>query len=248
MHIQRVWDTINGARFIISSTVASPLDVSATPRVASGRPTRQKSKKNTVDEKRVDAFEFVQPAGKPPPKKGKTAKLRFLPYIAKKLKTERGSKVVEVAGDGDCFFHALRATAPELFESISHVDLRAVLCSYLEENKGYTVLHDEHDAFTFEALFFRNKDAFTYEERINQLKKSGEYADILMIYAAANYYHVDIEVYDTTTNTFEMQKCITGGKRHVLLVRQSQPDHYWGTTAIPSKKKKNRKETKREIE
>jgi hypothetical protein len=160
MHIQRVWDTINGARFIISSTVASPLDVSATPRVASGRPTRQKSKKNTVDEKRVDAFEFVQPAGKPPPKKGKTAKLRFPPSIAKKLKTERGSKVVEVAGDGNCFFHALLATAPELFESVSHEDLRAILCSYLEENKHCTVLHDEHDAFTFEALFFRSKDAF----------------------------------------------------------------------------------------
>jgi hypothetical protein len=111
----------------------------------------------------------------------------------------------------------------------------------LEENKRYTVLHDEHDAFTFEALFFRNKDAFTYEERINQLKKSGEYADILMIYAAANYYHVDIEVYDTTTNTFEMQKCITGGKGHILLVRQSQPDHYWGTTAIPSNNKKKQK-------
>jgi hypothetical protein len=106
----------------------------------------------------------------------------------------------------------------------------------LEENKRCTVLHDEYDAFTYEALFFRNKDAFTYEERINQLKKSGEYADILMIYAAANYYHVDIEVYDTTTNTSEMQKCITGGKRHILLFRQSQPDHYWGTTVIPSKK------------
>ncbi len=189
MHIQRVWDTTNGARLIISSKVASPLDVPATPRVASGRATRQKSKKNTGDEKRVDVFEFVQPASKPPPKKEKTAKLRF---------------------------------------------------SYLEENKRYTVLHDEHDAFTFEALFIRNKDAFTYEERINQLKKSGEYAEILMIYAAANYFNVDIEVYDTTTNIFEMQKCITDGKSHILLVRQSQPDHYWGTTAIPSKKKQQR--------
>ena len=165
------------------------------------------------------------------------------PTIIKKLKTERNAKVVEVTGDGNCYLYAVLATAPDVFGKQDHKDLRTFLCSYLEENKSTTVHHDEIDAFTFETLFdTRNDDALTYEARVEHLKQNFVYCDLLMVYATANCFKVDIEILDTSCSPprYDIQRCINGGsQRKVLLVRQSDPEHYWGTTPIAISKPKN---------
>jgi len=76
-------------------------------------------------------------------------------FVLKKLKDERNAGVLQVLGDGNCFFRAILKAAPELFHSLNHWDFRAILCSYLEANKDTMVLHDVTDAILFKGFFKR---------------------------------------------------------------------------------------------
>ena len=160
------------------------------------------------------------------------------------LKTERNVKPLSVLGDGNCYFRSLIATAPDIFGNFDHLNLRTILGVFLAENRNTTIQHDETDAFTFESLFDKNKDgADSYDKRVDQLKQSGEYADILMIYATTKQFQVHIEILEMSSNPprFEIVKSIDGSERKIILVRQSAPEHYWGTTEIAGVKAKKSK-------
>jgi hypothetical protein len=244
LHIQKLWDTLNGSRLTyVERRVFSPL-LQTTEQEHVARPSRLASKKSAGGDKNDANDEIVQPIGKQhkklkssvlPGAIQKNKKSRLPPSVTKRLKAERSSKEIYVVGDGNCFFYALLATAPEIFVGVTHQDIRTILCAYLEDRKDETVHHDEVGTFTFDVLYSRNQDgANTYQARVNQLKRDYEYVDILMIYAAVNCYNIDIEVFDMATSEYTMHNCMTKSKRTVLLVRQAEPEHYWGTATISS--------------
>ena len=64
-----------------------------------------------------------------------------------------------------------------------------------------------------------------------------------MVYATVKHFQLHIEILDMSSNppTFELMKCIDGSERKIILVRQSHPEHYWGTAEIAGMKARKSK-------
>ena len=184
-------------------------------------------------------------------------------------KAERPFEIIEVPGEGNCFYHAILATInssrPIL---IDHLALRARVAEELTANKAK---YFNMFKIAYQSTFVDGKSevkrysTFSYEEYVSDQRKEGVYADELAIKALTNVLSMSIRVISSTdgeqiaTTNFLLKKPKKMLARITIFNRNNE--HFYGCkyltppssrsesrstnpSASPSRKRRNESRTK----
>ena len=100
---------------------------------------------------------------------------------------EVGGKIVDVQGDGSCFYHAIARQAEGMGLLIHHRQLRKEVCEFFEEKRGIVMVGDQK----LEAFVAGDWDHF-----MEQLR-GDSYAEDVVMRAAATILKAEIRVYSS---------------------------------------------------
>ncbi|KAI8512099.1 hypothetical protein Bbelb_111990 [Branchiostoma belcheri] len=124
--------------------------------------------------------------------------------VLKMLARRRNLQIVDVPGDGDCFFHAVSVSLPAAgVQAIPGPEIRAQLIQYLqttEAREHYSGFqsHDTSQTGTTIGNTPEEEQHQQYQSYIDGLK-NGEWADNVAVQAVAEMLNINITVINTTT-------------------------------------------------
>ncbi|XP_066269843.1 uncharacterized protein [Branchiostoma lanceolatum] len=123
--------------------------------------------------------------------------------VLRHLARKRNLKIINVAGDGDCFFHAVSVSLPAAgVQTIPGPEIRTQLIQYLETAEaeelfsGFPDLTNAQVATTCDTL--REQQHQQYLSYISDLR-NGKWADNVAVQAVANMFNINIKVVNTIT-------------------------------------------------
>lgn len=121
--------------------------------------------------------------------KSKEVSKRDLEDELRKAASDKGLKISDNDGEGNCLFHALSEQLKIVGDKdISYDKLREALVQYLTDNSE---LDDGTDLFNF---FEQSSHFGTWNEYLTYMAKDGSWGDAIVIAAAANRYKIPIKV------------------------------------------------------
>ena len=97
------------------------------------------------------------------------------------------------------FFHAVLESSPDLLKKYDAQSLRKEVCDFIMDNQELDIIESKHGNATLKSLYTEKDVGFSFDKRVSKLRRNGEYADIVCLYAVANLFQVALSVLDTQT-------------------------------------------------